>query len=457
MNSPQTPRVFQVTWPVLIQMVLFMLMGTADTFMLGHVSSQAVAAVGACNQVVNLVLLVFNMVSGGSAVLIAQLLGAKRIDECAKFTGASVTLNLAVGVFVSALMLVGRTVIGHLLQLPPAVVHLMSVYMSIVGSTIFVQAILGAVSTTLQSNGMTRVTMFVTFGMNIVHIVGNYLFIYGAFGVPKLGVEGVAISTAISRSLAVIALLVAMYRMLPYRVKWADYVRISRYHAKRILQIGIPSAGEPLAYEIGQLVMMGFMGSYGATVLATRVYAQNIMFYIATFGSAMGFGTQIVVGHLCGAGKLDEAYRLVWKTQRLAFGAAAVIAVVIAVFAHDLFRIFTPDPAVIRMGTQLMFICIILEPGRTFNVVIIQSMRAAGDVRFPTLMGMIFPIGMGLPLSYFLGVHLHMELAGVWWTICLDEWTRAIIMSFRWRSKVWQSKVLVHPNEDAALGLLPLP
>ncbi|WP_067622997.1 MATE family efflux transporter [Alicyclobacillus acidiphilus] len=455
MNTVQTPRVFQVTWPVLVQSLLFMLMGSADTFMLGHVSSDAVAAVGACNQVVNLVLLLFNTVSAGSAVLITQYLGAKRIEECAKFTGASFTLNFALGILVSAMLFTGRNIIAHLLHLPPEVVRLVDVYMSMIGSTIFVQALLGTVSTILQSNGMTRVTMFVTFGMNIVHIIGNYLFIYGAFGVPKLGVEGVAISTSVSRLLALVALMAAMYRMLPYHVPFADYIRIHRDHAVRILKVGIPSAGEPIAYEVSQLVMMGFMGTYGATVLATRVYAQNLMFYIATFGYSLGFGTQIVVGHLCGAGKLEEAYRLVWRTQRMAFALAVVLSVAIACSSHSLFHIFTSSHAVIDMSTQLMFICIILEPGRTFNIVIIQSMRAAGDVKFPVLMGMIFPIGMGLPLSYFLGIHLHMALAGVWWTICLDEWVRAVIMSIRWRSKVWQSKVLVQPKfSDAEAATL---
>lgn len=445
MTESSIPKIFQVTWPVLIERILFMLMGTADTFMLAHVSSSAVAAVGASNQVINIVLLVFNMISGGTVVIVAQYLGARRVDECAKFTGASISVNMGIGLFVSALLLLFRFQIGDLLQLPPAVVQLSADYMAIVGSTIFIQALLSAVSSVLRCNGFTRVTMFVSIGMNIIHIVGNYLFIFGALGVPKLGVVGVAISTSFSRLLAFVVVLIIMYHVLPYRVERRDYIRIGGGHLKKILAIGIPSAGEPLAYDIGQLVMMSFMGIYGATVLATRVYTMNLMFYIATFGSALGFGTQIVVGHLCGAGKLERAYKQVWRTLRVSLWVTVVIALVMAFFGHNLFHIFTNDPAVIKMGTHLLFICILLEPGRTFNLVIIQSMRAAGDVRFPVLMGMIFPIGMGIPLAYYLGVHLHMGLAGVWWTICLDEWTRAIIMSFRWRSRVWQKNVLIKP------------
>lgn len=455
MTESVTPKIFQVTWPVLIEQVLFILMGTADTFMLARVSSAAVAAVGAGNQVIDLILLVFYMISGGTVVIIAQYLGARRIEECAKYTGASITVNLGVGLFVSLLLVFLRSLIGSALQLSPPIIHLLNAYLLIVGSTIFVQALLGAVSSVLRCNGYTRITMFVSIGMNVVHIVGNYLFIFGALGVPKLGVIGVAISTSGSRLLAFGVLMMIMYRVLPYRVQWTDYIRIQGAHLKKILAIGIPSAGEPLAYDVGQLVMMGFMGVYGATVLATRIYSMNLMFYIATFGGALGFGTQIVVGHLCGAGKLADAYKQVWRTLSVAFSVSIVLAVAMALSGHNLFRMFTNDPAVIKMGTHLLYICIILEPGRTFNMVIIQSMRAAGDVRFPVLMGMIFPIGMGIPLSYFLGVHLHMGLAGVWWTICLDEWTRGIIMAIRWRSRVWQKNVIVKPMTPEVSPILP--
>lgn len=444
--------VAKVTWPVFVEQLLFMTMGTVDTFMLSHVSGAAVAAVGASNQVVGLLLLVFNMVSGGTAVLVAQYLGAKRIQECAKFTAASVTVNLVIGLFVSAILVVLRHNIAKWMQLPASVVALTDTYLLIVGGTIFVQALLNAVGAVLRSNGFTRITMYISIGMNIIHILGNYSFIYGAFGMPKLGVTGVAISTSVSRLLAFIVIMVVMYRILPYRVQWTDYIRIHVKHLKQILSIGVPSAGEPLAYQIGQLTMTSFMGIYGATVLATRVYTFNLMSYILLIGSAVGFGTQIVVGHLCGAGKLEVAYKQVWRSLRLALMGTMVIAVAMAFSGHSLFRLFTSNPDVIRMGTELLFICIILEPGRTFNLVIIQSLRAAGDVRFPVLMGMIFPIGMGIPLSYFLGVHLHMALVGVWITIALDEWTRAIIMSFRWKSRIWQSKVLVAP-----LGSEPAP
>ncbi|WAH37600.1 MATE family efflux transporter [Alicyclobacillus dauci] len=451
MTETSDMSVARVTWPVLIEQLLFLLMGTADTFMLSHVSGSAVAAVGACNQVVSIVLLVFNMVSGGAAVLVAQYLGAKRISDCAKFTAASITVNLAFGLLVSAFLVVFRTLIASVMQLPASVVPLTNAYLEIVGSTIFGQALLGAVSSVLRANGFTRVTMLVSLGMNILHIVGNYLFIFGPFGVPVLGVTGVAISTAVSRVLAFVVMLVLMYRYVPYRIAWKDYISIPACHLKKILTIGVPSAGEPLAYEIGQLVMTSFMGIYGATVLATRVYTLNLMYYILIFGSAVGFGTQIVIGHLCGAGKLDAAYRVVWRSLWVALGVTAVIAVTMAASGHALLHLFTSSGSVIQMGTHLLFICVLLEPGRTFNLVIIQSLRAAGDVRFPVMMGILFPIGMGIPLSYFLGVHLHMGLVGVWWTICLDEWSRAVIMSIRWKSRIWEQKILVTPRSATVL------
>lgn len=446
----QPLKIKRITWPILVEQVLYMMMGTVDTFMLSHVSQSAVAAVGACNQIVNLVLLFFNAVSGGTAVLLAQFLGAKRTQECAKYTAASLTVNLLLGLLVSLILAVFRHFISATMQLPPNVIRLTDSYFVIVGSTIFVQALLGTVGSIIRANGYTRVTMYVSLGMNVLHILGNYLFIFGGLGVPRLGVTGVAISTSFSRFVAFIVLLVLMYRFVPYRIVVRDYFHFRKEQLKKILAIGIPSAGEPIAYQIGQIVMTSFMGVYGASVLATRVYALNMMLYILAFGNALGFGTQIVVGHLCGAGKLKEAYAQVWRSLRVALMITIVIALAMALAAHDILHMFTHDSSIINMGTNLLFICVLLEPGRTFNLVIIRALQAAGDVRFPVSMGIVFPLCMGIPLSYFLGVHLHMELTGVWITICLDEWCRAIIMSFRWRSRVWEQKILVKPGHSSA-------
>lgn len=442
-----TSKVFRLTWPILIEQFLFLMMGTADTVMLSHISNGAVVAVAASNQVVNILLTVFNVVSSSTGILVAQYRGANRPQECASYSAGAVTVNLWFGILISVIVLLMRHTIGTWMHLPDIVLRETADYLLIVGSTVFIQALLGTVSAVLRTNGFTRQTMIVSLGMNVVHIFGNYLFIFGGFGVPKLGVIGVAISTSVSRLLALAVMFFLMYRLLPYAMKWRHFTHVQWEMIRKLFAIGIPAAGEPLAYEASQIVMTSFMAIYGATVLVTRVYTLNIMFYIADIGIALGIGTQIVVGQLVGAGEVEEAYRLVWRTLRMAFSVALLVSLGIAVSGHLLYHLFTNDPYVIWMGTHLLFICILLEPGRTFNLVMVQSLRAAGDLRYPVILGIIFPLMLGIPLSYFLGIYLHMGLFGVWWAICLDEWIRGLLNVARWHSRRWEQKILMQPEQ----------
>ncbi len=452
MSTLEPEHLFRITWPIFIEQLLFILMGTADTLMISHVSGAAVAAVGTCTQIVGMVLLIFNMISSGSAVLLSQYLGAKRNEDCAKIAALSITINLLIGLFMSFLLYFFRDEVSVIMHLPANVSPYVDTYFRLVGATIFMQSLLGITSSILRANGFTRVTMFVSLGMNIIHIVGNYLFIFGVFGIPKLGVLGVSISTSMSRTLAFFVMFILLVRYVPFRMKVRDFFHPHWDTIKRILAVGIPSGGEPMAYQISQIVMVSFMASLGATVLATRVYVMSIMSYVIVFGMSLGFGTSILVGHLVGARQVEKAYHLVWRSLFIALSLTFSTVGLIALFGHSLLSVFTKNPFILHLGSTLMIISIILEMGRTFNLVIIQSMRAAGDVKFPVMMGMIFPFLLGIPLCYVLGVSLHLGLIGMWLTILADECSRAIIMVFRWRSRVWQNKAVIDGKQSITIN-----
>ncbi|OYU42406.1 MAG: hypothetical protein CFE44_24165 [Burkholderiales bacterium PBB4] len=100
-------------------------------------------------------------------------------------------------------------------------------------------------------------------------------------------------------------------------------------------------------------------------------------------------------------------------------------------------QLFTNDPAIIAQATQLLWIAVLLEPGRTCNIVIIIALRAAGDARFPVVAGaasMLVVMGGG---AWFFGVHLGWGLVGVWIAYTLDEWVRGSMMAARWFRWGW--------------------
>ncbi|MFT9599686.1 MATE family efflux transporter [Mesobacillus sp.] len=449
-SLPKQIGLLALTWPIFIEMFLHMLMGSTDTFMLSHISDDAVAAVGVANQLVFFMILVFGFVATGTAVLVSQNLGAGLQVDARKISGLSLSLNLLFGVLVSVIVVGFNDLFLQMFNLTPEIHRLAQQYLTIVGGTLFTQALLVTASAILRANGLTKEAMFISIIMNIIHLVGNSLFIYGLFGVPEMGVQGVAISTAISRAIAVILIFRLLYRRLPMRIALEDYLNFNKVFIKKILKIGVPSAGENVVYNTSQMAITVIIGLLGAMALTTRVYTFNIMSFMMLFGIAIGQGTQILIGYKVGAREFDKAYHQLLKSLKLSIVITMAITVVIVAIREPILGVFTDNKEIIREGSKVLLLCLILEPGRTFNIVVISSLRAAGDAVFPVKMAFVSMWGISVPLAYLLGIKMGFGLSGIWMAFIVDEWFRGIIMYIRWRSRVWEKKVLVDERVQTA-------
>ncbi|MBU8731830.1 MATE family efflux transporter [Cytobacillus oceanisediminis] len=444
--SHRTLSLRAITWPLFIELFLQMIMGSTDTIMLSYVSDEAVAAVGVANQIVFFAILIFSFISTGTAVLISQYLGASRHLDAKQAAGISVTINLGVGLLVSVLMVLLQKPMLGMFQLESGLLGMGSTYLTIVGGTLFFQALLVTVSSILRAYQFTREAMFVSIAMNIINLAGNAVAIF----LLDMGVQGVAIATAVSRSAGLGLTFYFLYRRLPIKIVYSDYVSFRWQEIKKILRIGLPAAGEQLSYNTSQMAMTAIIALMGAAALTTRVYTWNIMSFILLFGLAIGQGTQILIGYKVGGGDFEGAYRQLLKSLKYSFVITIFIAILISIFRADLLSLFTNNRQIIDVGSQLLLLCLILEPGRTLNIVVINSLRATGDAAFTVIFGVISMWGIAVPASYILGIQMGMGLTGVWIAFIADEWFRGIIMYFRWRSRAWEKKALVDKQETAA-------
>ncbi len=443
-------NLFLLTWPIFLEIFLFMCMGIADTLMLSSISDNAVSGVGAANQYLHIAILLLEVIGNGASIVVAQYIGSRKFIEAAKISALAVTLNLIVGLMISiAVVFFG----GQLLQsmnLQGEVLEHAQSYFAIVGGMIFLQAIINSVAAIIRVHGFTKQAMLVSLGMNVVHIIGNYLLIYGNWGFPQMGVQGAAISSVVSRLLAIIVFFWLLYRIMPVRIKLGYYFSLAKEYILKILKIGIPSALEQVMYHACQLVFLFYTTYLGEASLAAKNYANNISMFTYLFAFAIGMGTAIIVGRLVGAGEQTTAYRRVWKSVYAASGVTLAAVLLVIIFRQQLMGIFTDDPEVIRIGVQVLLLSFVLETGRTINIVLINSLRASGDAKYPLYVGVFSMVLMSLPLGYLFVFQLNMGLAGVWLAIAADEWLRAGIMSLRWRSRAWEKHALVNRQEPTA-------
>ncbi|MFC4102527.1 MATE family efflux transporter [Paenibacillus xanthanilyticus] len=434
---------FALTWPILIELALHMLMGIVDTYMLGQFSDQAVAAVGVVNQLNNTMNLLFTVVAAGTTIVIARRIGAGERAGIPRFAAAALTMNLVFGLIISLLLLGAGGFLLRLMGLQEELMPYAMPYLNLTGGFIFVQALLLTASAGLKSHGMTRHVMYVSIAMNAIHIAGNYIALNAPFGLPVYGVHGVAVSTVGSRAIGLAIMLVLLLRALDRLPDWSDFVKLRMEPIKQLLGIGIPSAGEQLSYNVSQLVITGFIATLGVTAMVTRVYTFHIIYLITLFSLAIAQGTQILVARLIGARDHGGAYRVGLRSLACGIGISVLMAGFYNLIGGFLLGLFTNDPEVIALGRKLLLLAFLLEPGRAFNLILISALRAAGDVRYPVYVGIIFMWGLAVPSAYFFGIHMGLGLPGILAAFVVDEWTRGLMMAYRWRKRKWADRLTV--------------
>lgn len=430
----------QISWPIFMELSLHMGAGIIATLMLGHYSDDAAAGVGVANQLLNIFILVFNVTSIGATILISQSIGAKDYQRSRRLARSSFGINFWFGVIIGIFLLFFG---GHLLDLfdiDGMVYEYGLVFIRICGVSLFLESISLALSATLRSYGYTKEAMLVTFMMDVICVIGNSLSIYGLFGLPVTGVEGVAWTMVVARVFVVVSLLILVYKKIDLRMSIKDIVRIKMEDVRDLFEIGIPSAGENLSYQFSQLVITGFIASMGDASLSARVYIMNISMVCYLFTISIAQGTQLLLGRYIGGRQFEKAFRRGIGTLRLAFISSLVVSFLIALIGEPVLGLFTVDPEIIAIGLPILWAIVFVEPGRAMNIVLMGSLKSAGDVRFPVVIGLISMWSIAVVFSYVLGVHFGLGLLGVWIAQGMDEWFRGIFAMRRWYKRPWERK-----------------
>ena len=252
-------NLFSLAWPIFIETALFMLLGFIDVFVLSKYDDLAASAVNTANQVVSIVTIVFTVISGASAVLISQNLGAKSNKHASRIAALSITFSVLCGLVVSILLLFFNRPILVFIGAEGKILEFASQYLLIVGGFLFLQAYLNALSVIIRNHGMTQVSMYVTVVMNIMNTVLDIFFVLGLCGFPKLGVLGVAIATTFSRIVGAVILTVVVFKKVEKPSMFKLLRPFPKGDIKNMLKIGIPSALESFLYNLSQLVVTGIV------------------------------------------------------------------------------------------------------------------------------------------------------------------------------------------------------
>jgi putative MATE family efflux protein len=430
-TAPAPPRLLSIAGPMFFELVLGIGVGVVGTVLAARLSDTDGAAFAVANHVLAMLFVLFRIVGAGVSVVVAQSLGSGRREVADAVARATLGASSWVGAFAALLALGGARPLLQLLNAPGELLPLAVPFLMALAPALMLDAWNASMASVMRAHLRVRDTLAVIVVMHLCHLAGALLLM------PRFGLPGFALSLAISRAIGLALHLWLWHERLDLLPRWGDWWRLPRAELAAVLRIGLPGAAENIAWRLAFMASVAVAGQLGASALATQAYALQVNHVVLLFGLATGLSVEIVVGHLVGAGRLHDAHRLVRRALGLGLVVSLVVALAAALAGPWIMQRFTRDEAIVATGAVLIWWTVLLEPGRTFNLVVINALRATGDARFPVMAGaasMLIVLAGG---SWLLGIHFGLGLPGVWIAYAADEWLRGLIMWRRWASHGW--------------------
>lgn len=432
----------KLTVPVFIEMLFGMLIGNMDQFMMSTQSENAYAAIGNANQIINLFLITFNVVAMASTILISQYIGAKDTQKTEQLYSLALLVNVIFGVLVSLVIVFFNGQIFRLLSCPEILLKDSVLYITIVGAGMFLQGITTTYSAFFKSNGYMKESMYVSLIMNIINTVGNAFLIFGWFGIPRLGIVGVAISTNVSKLIGVFIFMNLYKKRIGVKISFKQMKPFPFPQLRKMFAIGVPSAGESISWSFAMIILQKVFNKMGANVVKAKVTVGLLSFVSWIFANAISSTTQVIVGYLMGARDVQGTHERYKSSLKMSMMFSFIGSIVLLALSKPVCGIFVHDPEILKICQQIMIVEIFLEQGRAVNLVTIRALQACGDTKFPIVMGIIDEWIVAVGGGILLGVVFNLGVVGVWSAMAADEIIRATVFTIRWKKGKWRRMVV---------------
>ncbi|WP_425415283.1 MATE family efflux transporter [Paenibacillus stellifer] len=426
---------WMLAWPIFLELFLQTLLGTVDTLMVSRISDDAVAVVGISNQLFGALTTLFTTFAGGAGILIAQRIGSGRMTEARSIAILGVSISAGLGIAVSILLFFFAGPIGSMLSISPELQPLSDIYIAYVGGGLFLVGMSVALGTAIRNTGNTRGPMYTGIAVNVIHIVLNYGFIFGAFGLPQMGLAGIAISNLVSRLIGTAVLYVLFSRSFEIRVKVKDFAAFSVRLFKEILSIAWPLGINSSSWVFSQLIIYSFLAQLGAEALAVRTYLNTLESYCFALGFAVAMAGQIRIAHLYGGGRTQEAYTGAFRTLFVGLAIVTANMAILFLSGRQLLGFFTNDPVIVSLGVSLLALNLLLQPAKMLNMAMGNALNAIGDTRFTMYISVVSMFLISVGCSYLFGIMAGWGLSGIYWCMIADETLRGVLVLRRWRGR----------------------
>ena len=420
-----------------------MMVGIADTFIVSFAGEAAVSGVSLVNSFNTIFIYLFTALATGGAVIISQYIGNRSFDLAGESSSQLLMISSIFSLLMGIFTLIGNEALLRLLfgSVDSDVMDACITYLRISAYSYPAIAIYNAGAALYRSIGKTNVTMYISIISNIINIVGN---IIGVF-VLKAGVAGVAYPSLISRAFSAITITMLCFLAnndVIYKKKWI--FGWNSHLLKRIMRIAVPNGIESAIFQLVKVALSSVVALFGTYQIAANGIAQQIWSLAALVCVTMGPMFITVIGQCMGASdaqaaenyfkkllKISLIFSLIWNS--LIFALTPILMSFYAVSEQ------TKELVIILVLIHNIF-CIVAIP---FSDPLGKGLRAAGDIKFTTIVSIASTVGGRLLFSLLFAITFHLGVIGIAYAMCLDWVMRGIAFYIRFKRGKWkQLKVI---------------
>lgn len=456
-------------WPLIAEQFLTLTVGMADIIMVGRLGEAAVSGVSIVDNIQILINNVFSALATGGAVVCAQYIGKKRPDLSSKTAKQLVYTVILSALAFSVLGLATRRQALPLIfgKIAPDVMKEAQTYFLVMMFALPSIGLYNACAALFRAQGNSRISMYIAGLINILNISGNYLCIF----ILNMGVLGAALSTLCSRTVAAAILFALLYktevRAAPsapellrdgpprssetatpnapaISLRGIMKIEPDARLIKHILAIGIPNGIENGMFQIGKIVVITLIATFGTSAIAANAAANTIAGFEVLPGSAIGLAALTVVGQCAGAGRLKEAEVFTWKLMKITYVCMVLLNIVILVFARQIISVYNLMPQTEHLAWQMLFchgVCAMFIWPLSFTLP--NSLRALNDAKFTMTVSLLSMWFIRIGVSYLLAWTTGLGALSSWVAMVIDWAVRSTAFVIRFKHGKWKRKATI--------------
>ena len=429
--------------PLLLEQTLAVLIGMMDTVMVSSCGEAAVSGVSLVDSINILLIQVFSALATGGAVLSSQYLGKQDRNNAGRAAKMLFYVVLICSTVLMGACLVLRKPLlkGIFGAIDADVMDNAQVYFLLSALSYPFLAMYNASAALLRSMGNAKATLKVSLAMNIINVAGNALTIYGL----GWGVMGAGLATLVSRVIGAVVVQHALkdpHASIPYprllQLEW------NGGQVRKILTVGVPSGLENAFFQLGKLVLVRLVSTFGTAHIAANAVCSTISTFHCLPGNAIGLAMITVVGQCVGAREFGQARHYTRRLMQLTYICMSVLNIILLLVTPGMVGLFNLSEEATRLAILCVCIhgagCVFLWPmAFTFP----NALRAAGDAKYTMAVSAFSMVAFRVVFGYILAKGLGWGVVGVWMAMEIDWVFRITLFALRYRSGKWESKVMV--------------